>query len=91
MTWAAADVDIDFRPELDAPVRGTADGFGPDLRAGIAWPVSELWGIFFEYRYLRLDMEMDDADDFAFFSEEIEEAEFDLETQFVMGGLSMQF
>lgn len=90
--WAAAEVEVDFRPELASPVSGIATGLGPDLRAGFAWKVTALWDVFFEYRYLRIDMEMKDVDDYtALYAEEIEGAEFNLETQFVMGGLSLHF
>lgn len=91
LTYAYADVDLEFFPELPAQVSGSANGIGPDLRLGFTWNLSPRWGLFAEYRYIDIDMEMDDADDWAFFSEEVMEADFDLATSFVVGGVSLRF
>jgi opacity protein-like surface antigen len=83
---AVADVSVDFQPDIPVEVDGLAGAVGPDLRAGIAVMLHKNVGLFGEFRYTKLDVELDSEE---FFLED--QAEFDIETWQALFGLTFRY
>jgi len=94
LTYAFADVSVDFQPDYPVEIDTLGSGFGPDFHAGMHWMFTSRFGVFVEFRYLNLNMDIDDSDGTFFAisgSQELQDVNADVAAQAFLGGLTFRY
>lgn len=94
LTIIAADMSVDFQPDVSEKVDDMAEGSGPIFKVGLAWQFLKKIDMFGEFRYLMANLEIkDDGDPLFIFtlSQTLKKAESDINTYQFVGGLSYHF
>lgn len=86
-----ADISVDFRPDVNGVVDGLAEQeIALDLRAGIAWSLSEKLSIYGEVRYFKANLTLN-GQSIPILSQTVEHATATINTQQLLGGFSYNF
>jgi len=93
LSYAFADISVDFSPELPESADGYGSATGPVLCAGLDWQLTPNVGVFAEYRYQQLDVDIDDSNDsfLVFGSQVINDVNADIKTTGILAGLSFRY
>jgi opacity protein-like surface antigen len=82
------DTTVDFRPELPRKLRFDSVELGLDVRAGLAWQFHPRVGVFTEYRFTYLPIDIDEDSDFGPIEERVDAK---LNTHHILMGVAIRF